>query len=72
MCDDREAIIARQDQEKKDQQDILYAMELRYMEREAEAQQEFQSLVDELKNKVSACKKLVGFTLKMMFMCKES
>lgn len=36
----------------KDLHDILYAMELRFNERESEAQQEFQSLVDELKNKV--------------------
>ena len=32
--------------------DILYAMELKYNERESKAQHEFQSIMDELKNKV--------------------
>ena len=37
----------------KELNDILYTMELRYRERETEAEQEFQGLMDELKNKVS-------------------
>ena len=45
-------MIARNEQEMRDLHDILYAMELRFTERETEAQQEFQGLVDELKNKV--------------------
>lgn len=36
----------------KDLCDVLYVMELKYDEREADAQQEFQSTMDELKNKV--------------------
>jgi hypothetical protein len=62
----REALLQKQEQEKMDQRDILYAMELRFTERESEAQQEFQSLVDELKNRnleekhtLSAQKKIV-------------
>ena len=45
-------MIARNEQEMRDLHDILYAMELRFTERETEAKQEFQGLVDELKNKV--------------------
>ncbi|XP_003385231.1 PREDICTED: coiled-coil domain-containing protein 65-like [Amphimedon queenslandica] len=48
---ERFATVSHHDQEVKDLHDILYAMELRFNERESEAQQEFQSLVDELKNK---------------------
>ena len=44
---------ARHVQEMKDLGDIIYAMELRYSERESEAAQNFQSLMDELKNKVA-------------------
>lgn len=36
----------------KELNDILYTMELRYRERETEAEHEFQGLMDELKNKV--------------------
>lgn len=39
-------------QEMKDLGDVIYAMELRYNEREKEAVQEIQSIMDELKNKV--------------------
>lgn len=42
----------KHEQEMKDLGDILYAMELKYNERETETQQEFQSIMDELKNKV--------------------
>lgn len=31
----------------------MYAMELRFSERETEAKHEFESLIDEIKNKVS-------------------
>ena len=44
--------MSKHEQEMKDLSDILYAMELKYNERESEAQQEYQSLMDELKNKV--------------------
>lgn len=44
------------EQELKDLQDVMYAMELRFTEREKAAQQEFQGVVDELKNKVSGMK----------------
>ena len=45
-------MITGYDQELKDLHDVMYAMELRYTEREKNAQQEFQGVVDELKNKV--------------------
>ena len=45
---------ARHEQEMKDLGDIIYAMQLRYSDREAEALQNFQSLMDELKNKVKS------------------
>ena len=48
----REAIIADHDQQMHDLKDVMYAMELRFNEREAESQSDFQGLVDELKNKV--------------------
>ena len=57
----REATIARNEQEMRDLHDILYAMELRFTERETEAQQEFQGLVDELKNKVRTVRNDIGW-----------
>lgn len=36
----------------KELQDVLYAMKLTYTERETDAAHSFQSLMDELKNKV--------------------
>ena len=45
-------MISRHDQETRDLHDTMYAMELRFTERETKAQQEFEGLVDELKNKV--------------------
>lgn len=45
-------IIERHKKEMKDLNDVLYAMELKYTEREDLAKQEHQSLMDELKNKV--------------------
>lgn len=44
--------VSKHEQEMKDLSDVLYAMELKYNERETEAQQEYQSIMDELKNKV--------------------
>lgn len=38
--------------EMSDLRDVLYAMELRFTEKEAEAEQEFQGMVDDLKNRV--------------------
>ena len=62
MCNCRQAMISKHESEGKDLSDVLYAMELRYTEREAEARQEFQSLMDELKNKVCV-QSLVLFSL---------
>ena len=45
-------IIAHHKKEMKDLSDVMYAMELRYGEREEAARQDHQSLMDELKNKV--------------------
>lgn len=45
-------MVRRHEQQMKDLSDVMYAMELRYSERETKAQHEFQSLMDELKNKV--------------------
>ena len=45
-------MLTHHDKEMKDLSDVVYAMQLRYKTRESEAQQEFQSLMDELKNKV--------------------
>ena len=45
-------MLGSHEQEMKDLNDVLYAMELRFSERESQAQQEFTSLMDELKNKV--------------------
>ena len=50
---ERSTIIEQHKQEMNDLQDILFAMEENANEREAEARQEFQSLRDEIKNKVS-------------------
>ena len=36
----------------KELRDILYTMELRYRERETDAEHEFQGIMDDLKNKV--------------------
>jgi len=44
---------ARHEQEMKDLGDVIYAMQLRYSDREADATSNFQSLMDELKNKVN-------------------
>lgn len=46
-------MIEQHSSEMGDLRDVLYAMELRFTEREAEAEQEFQGMVDDLKNKVS-------------------
>ena len=45
-------MISQHEAEMKGLKDILYTMELRYRERETEAEQEFQGMMDELKNKV--------------------
>lgn len=47
-------MISQHEAEMKELKDILYTMELRYRERETEAEQEFQGMMDELKNKVNA------------------
>ena len=47
-------MIAKHEAEMKELNDILYTMELRYRERETEAEHEFQGMMDELKNKVTA------------------
>jgi len=48
---ERQQLISRHKHEMKDLGDVMYAMELRHTERETEAKHEFQSLMDELKNK---------------------
>lgn len=50
----RQQIIEHHEREISDLKDILYAMKLRFNERESEAEQEFQGLMDELKNKVGS------------------
>jgi len=55
--------MSKHDQEMKDLSDILYAMELKYNEREGEAQQDFQSIMDELKNKVGGSNPARTFNL---------
>ena len=42
----------------KELRDILYTMELRYRERETDAEHEFQGIMDDLKNKVKTLQKL--------------
>ena len=49
----RRRMMEQHDGEMRDLRDVLYAMELRFTEKEAEAEQEFQGMVDDLKNKVS-------------------
>ena len=48
----RQTIILEHEKQIKDLHDIMYAMELRFSERETEAKHEFESLIDEIKNKV--------------------
>ena len=48
-------MIEQQEAEMKELKDILYTMELRYRERETDAEHEFQGIMDDLKNKVSPC-----------------
>lgn len=46
-------MLGHNEQEMKELQDILYAMKLTYAERETDAAHSFQSLMDDLKNKVT-------------------
>lgn len=48
---ERQLMLCRHDQEMRELSDITLAMEIRFNERESEALQEFQSLMDEIKNK---------------------
>jgi hypothetical protein len=48
---ERAQMISQHEAEMKELKDILYTMELRYRERETDAEQEFQGMMDELKNK---------------------
>lgn len=48
----RSEMISQHTAEMKELRDILYTMELRYRERETDAEHEFQGMMDELKNKV--------------------
>ena len=50
----RRMMVAHHQQEMKDLSDVEYAMQLRYDERETNAEEDHQSLMDELKNKVSS------------------
>jgi len=49
---ERQLMLCRHDQEMRELSDITLAMEIRFNERESDALQEFQSLMDEIKNKV--------------------
>ena len=49
---ERQLMLCRHDQEMRELSDIMLAMEIRFNERESEAMQEFQSVMDEIKNKV--------------------
>ena len=48
----RHQVITKHEQEMKDLGDVGYAMELKCTQREDDAHQEFESLMDDLKNKV--------------------
>jgi DNA-binding Xre family transcriptional regulator len=48
---ERKGMIAQHEAEMKELRDILYTMELRYRERETDAEHEFQGIMDDLKNK---------------------
>lgn len=48
----RQMMVSHHQQEMKDLSDVQYAMQLRYDERETKAEEDHQSLMDELKNKV--------------------
>ena len=45
-------MVAQHEKEMKELGDVIYAMDLRYDERETDSAHGFQSLMDELKNKV--------------------
>ena len=49
----RQMMVAHHQKEMKDLSDVEYAMQLRYDERETKAEEDHQSLMDELKNKVN-------------------
>ena len=49
---ERQLMLCRHEQEMRELSDIMLAMEIRFNERESEAMQEFQSIMDEIKNKV--------------------
>lgn len=65
-------MISHYDQELKDLQDVMYAMELRYTDREKNAQQEFQGAVDELKNKVRALCSTSWSTLSIVLLIQQN
>ncbi|XP_065893578.1 dynein regulatory complex subunit 2-like [Dysidea avara] len=48
---ERQLMLCRHEQEMRELSDIMLAMEIRFNERESEAMQEFQSIMDEIKNK---------------------
>lgn len=50
---ERKLLIEQHAQEMNDLQDIMFAMEQNFNERENEAKAEFQSMRDEIKNKVN-------------------
>jgi len=52
---ERQLMLCRHEQEMRELSDIMLAMEIRFNERESEAMQEFQSVMDEIKNKVQRC-----------------
>ena len=62
---ERQLMLCRHEQEIRELSDIMLAMEIRYNERESEAMQEFQSVMDEIKNKVQRCVLLVAYIIVM-------
>ena len=63
-------MVAHHQQEMKDLSDVEYAMQLRYDERETNAEEDHQSLMDELKNKVGQCSikhRLIAKTISLFY-----
>ena len=53
---ERAMLTEQHNKEMNDIADILFAMDQNFQERESDAKAEFQSMRDEIKNKVSECK----------------
>lgn len=64
---EREMLVKQNQKELTELQDIIFAMEQNFAERENEAKNEFQSIRDELKNKVRASSSKILFNLRSVF-----